>query len=313
MIAFVFPGQGTQYVGMARDIHDGSGEAKAVFDEASDSLGRDMAHLCFSGPESELTLTANAQPAILTASVAILRALAPAGLAPAAVAGLSLGEYSALVAAGAVSFPDAIRLVRARGTYMQEAVPEGGGTMAAIIGLDEPAVRDLCREALAIGIVEVANLNSPGQVSVSGHVPAVLKVMSLAKSRGGSAVHLKVSAPFHCSLMKPAADRLLPHLESVEITRPSIPVYANVTAQPVENPSGIRELLYRQVYSPVQWEASIRAMIAAGARAFVEVGPGKTLTSMIRKIDHSVSVFSVQDRASFDGVMAWKEAATVGA
>ncbi len=313
MLAFVFPGQGAQYVGMARDIHDAFPEAKAIFEEASDLLGMDIARLCFTGPESELTLTANAQPALLTASVAVLTALQAGGLAPRAAAGLSLGEYSALVAAGSLAFADAVRLVRARGVYMQEAVPEGEGSMAAIIGFDEPAVQAMCEEAASSGLVEVANLNSPGQIAVSGQTGAVLKVMSLAKSRGGSAVQLKVSAPFHCSMMKPAADRLLPHLESTPVVPPSVPVYANVTAGPVTSPDEIRDLLYRQVYSPVRWEASVRSMISAGVRAFVEVGPGKTLTSLIRKIDRSVSVFSVQDEPSLEGVLAWKEAVTVGA
>ncbi len=312
MIAFVFPGQGAQHVGMAADIAANFAESKEVFDRANRALGQDLAGLCFNGPEAELTSTVNAQPAIITASIAVFEVLRARGLVPHVVAGLSLGEYTALVAAGAIDFEDALRLVRARGTYMQEAVPEGEGSMAAIIGLDEVRVRDLCREASQAGVVEPANLNSPGQIIVSGQTQGVYKAGSLARAAGGSVIPLRVSAPFHCSLMRPAAVRLKVDLDRTEIHRAALPVFANVSASVVRSPAEIRQALLEQVYSPVLWEKSVRAMIAHGVKAFIEVGPGKALTSLIRKIDRAVSVFSVQDVPSVDAVLSWKEAAAVG-
>ncbi|MGE5542559.1 MAG: ACP S-malonyltransferase, partial [Bacillota bacterium] len=287
-------------------------EARDVFDRAGQALGQDLAGLCLRGPEAELTRTVNAQPAILASSIAIFEVLKARGLAPEAVAGLSLGEYTALVAAGAIDFSAALTLVRARGTYMQEAVPEGEGAMAAIIGLDEAKVRDICAGASGEGLVEPANLNSPGQIIVSGRVQGIHRAASLARAAGGSVIPLKVSAPFHCSLMRPAAARLERDLDRTEIRRAALPVFANVSANVVRSPAEIKQALLEQVYSPVLWDRSVRAMIAYGVRAFVELGPGKTLTSLIRKIDRSVSVFSVQDVPSVDAVLSWKEAAAVG-
>jgi len=312
LIAFVFPGQGAQRVGMMGDILEKFPEARAVFEGAGQAIGRDLIDLCLRGPEGELTKTVNAQPAILASSVAIFEILKSRGLAPQVVAGLSLGEYTALVAAGSIELGDSLRLVRARGTYMQEAVPEGEGAMAAIIGLDENMINEICAGASDEGIVEPANLNSPGQVIVSGRVRGVNKAASLARAAGASAIPLKVSAPFHCSLMRPVAARLEADLDRTDIRRASLPVFANVSATIVRSPGEIKQSLLEQVYSPVLWDRSVRAMISYGVRAFVEVGPGKTLTSLIRKIDRSVSVFSVQDVPSVDAVLSWKEAAAVG-
>jgi [acyl-carrier-protein] S-malonyltransferase len=311
MVAFVFPGQGSQHVGMGTDIAAAFPEARETFDTASALLGCDFLDLCRNGPEAELTRTVNAQPAILTVSTAIFRVLRSKGLVPQMAAGLSLGEYSALVAAGSLVFEDAVRLVRARAVYMQEAVPEGEGAMAAIIGLSEGDVRDICGRSSDEGTVEPANFNCPGQIIISGRAAAVQKAVSLARKAGGSGIPLKVSAPFHCSLMQPAATRLKADLDEVEIRSPSIAVFANVSAGMVTSPAEIREALLRQVHMPVLWERSVREMISRGARVFVEVGPGKTLANLIRKIDRTVAVFSVNEAHSLEGVTAWKEASSV--
>lgn len=297
MIGFVFPGQGSQYAGMGKDLADNFSVAKQVFEEANDSLGFDLAALCFDGPEEELKLTANTQPAILTVSLAALRVIEQeTGLAPAYAAGHSLGEYSALVCAGALSFADAVRIVRQRGAFMQEAVPVGAGAMAAIIGLDGAPLEEVCREAAQGKIVSPANFNSPGQVVIAGHVEAVERAVELAKGRGAKrALPLPVSAPFHCSLMVPAGERLQEVLENVSVNPLAIPVVSNVEAAPNAESSRVKELLISQVSAPVRWDESVRTMVGLGVERFIEIGPGKVLAGLIKRIDKGVEAQSVTD------------------
>lgn len=300
-VAFVFPGQGAQAAGMGRELADRSPAARAVFAAADAALGFALSDLCFEGPDEELQRTEITQPAILTVSEACRAALLEQlpHLAPACAAGLSLGEYAALTVAGALAFADAVRLVRLRGRFMQEAVPEGEGAMAAVIGLAEEVVREVCREAAAHGVVAPANLNGPGQVVISGAAKAVAVAVELARARGAKrAVPLAVSAPFHCELMRPAGERLARELERTDVRPAAFPVYANVDAAPAEDPARIRANLIAQVSSPVLWEACVRRMIADGATHFVELGPGKTLSALIKKIDKNVWVGNVEDAAS---------------
>jgi [acyl-carrier-protein] S-malonyltransferase len=291
-VAFLFPGQGSQKVGMGRALADAHAEARAVFAEADATLGYALSKICFEGPESELTLTANAQPAILTTSVAALRVLqARATVRPAAVAGHSLGEYSALVAAGALRFADAVRLVHLRGKFMQEAVPAGVGAMAAILGLGAPEVAAICREAAGDEVVSPANLNGGGQVVIAGHKAAVDRACVAAKARGAKrALPLAVSAPFHCALMRPAAERLARELERVEIAVPTVPVVTNVEAEPNQDATRVRELLTRQVTSPVRWEESVQRLAGLGVTVAVEVGFGNVLAGLVRRIAPALEV-----------------------
>lgn len=289
-LAFVFPGQGSQRVGMGRALAEEFAAARDTFAEADDALGFAISRLCFEGPEETLRLTEHTQPAILTASVAACRVLAgETGLAPGALGGHSLGEWSALVAAGALAFPDAVRLVRTRGRLMQEAVPVGTGAMAAILGLDADQVEAACREAQAAlpgQVVEPANFNAPGQVVIAGHVQAVARAGELAKGRGAKRVlPLAVSAPFHCSLMRPAGEGLARALDGVAVGPLGATVYSNVEAAPYPGPSAVKGLLVRQVSSPVRWDALVRALAAAGVRTVVEVGPGEVLTGLVKRID----------------------------
>lgn len=286
MTAFVFPGQGSQYPGMGKDLAENFPVARVTFEEANDALGIDLARLCFEGPEEDLKLTANTQPAIVATSIAALRVLCEeTGLAPDFVAGHSLGEYAALVCAGALSFADAVCTVRQRGVFMQDAVPVGVGTMAAIIGLDGPEVDLLCKEAAGDEVVAPANYNSPGQIVIAGHVPAVERAMALAKERGAKrALPLPVSAPFHCELMQPAARQLEAVLSGVTVHDLKCPVVSNVEASANRDAGAIRDLLVRQVYSPVRWEASVKTMTDAGVERFVEIGPGKVLAGLIKRI-----------------------------
>ena len=295
--AFLFPGQGSQAVGMGRSFYDASGAAKAVFDEASTALGFDLARLVFEGPESELALTANTQPAVLTASVAAARVCAERGLTPAFAAGHSLGEYSALVVAGALRFADAVRIVRKRGEFMQEAVPVGTGAMAAIMGLELPEVEALCTEAAHGEVVEVANINSSGQIVVAGHRAAVERAVALA---GKKSVMLPVSAPFHSSLMAPAADRLAGELADVPVSDPALPVVRNVDAGVTRSASDVKPFLLQQVASPVRWTDCVQRLHAEGATVFVEVGPGRVLTGLVRRILDGVRGHSVEDAAGLD-------------
>jgi [acyl-carrier-protein] S-malonyltransferase len=297
MIACVFPGQGAQKVGMGRDLAEQFPVCRETFDEADAALEYSLSTLCFEGPAETLQLTENTQPAILAASVALYRLAAARGLNPAFAAGHSLGEYSAHVAAGTLSFADALRTVRRRGRYMQEAVPVGEGAMAAVLGLGADAVSQVCREVSEQdGIVTPANLNAPGQVVIAGQTAAVAKAGELARARGAKRViALAVSAPFHCPLMQPAEDRLAPELRALQAHDPRIPVVANLDAEPKTTAATSIDALIRQVSSPVRWEEVVKRLVHDGARTFVEVGPGTVLAGLIRKIDRSVSVMSVEN------------------
>jgi [acyl-carrier-protein] S-malonyltransferase len=306
MLAFVFPGQGAQKVGMGKSLAERFPICRETFEEADAALGESLSGLCFEGPEDRLLLTEHTQPAILAMSVAVCRLVEAEGVRPAFAAGHSLGEYSAHVAAGTLSFADALRTVRRRGQYMQEAVPVGTGAMAAILGLDAGAVAAACDEAAAEApgeVVSPANLNAPGQVVIAGHAAAVARAGEKAKARGAKRViPLAVSAPFHCALMQPAEDRLAPDLRALPAAAPRIPVVANVDAEPKRDAAGAIEALIRQVSAPVRWEDVVKRLVAEGARTFVELGPGTVLAGLIRKIDRSVSVLSVEDERGLEAV-----------
>lgn len=299
MIAFVFPGQGAQQAGMGADIAARDPGAADLFARAGRVLGFDLLALCASGSAAELRATENTQPAILVTSLACAAALSSRGIRPAVAAGLSLGEYTALVAAGALRFEDAVSLVRQRGLFMQEATQGRDTAMAALIGLDGGAVERLCLEHRHLGVVEPANFNGAGQVVIGGDVAAVQAVVAAAKSAGARrAVLLAVSAPFHTSLMAPAADRLAPLLAEVELRDAAFPIVANVTGEPAHAAETLRELLRRQVASPVRWEASMRRMADLGVTVFIEVGPGTTLSGLIRKTLPAAPVLHVEDGAT---------------
>jgi [acyl-carrier-protein] S-malonyltransferase len=293
--ALLFPGQGSQRVGMGRDVAREFEPARRVFEEADDALGASISRLCFEGPEDELTRTENTQPAILTCSIAVLRALeAERGLRCHVAAGHSLGEWSALVAAGALSLADAVRLVRLRGKAMQEAVPQGQGAMAAIIGLSPEQVEELCRESAEGEVLSPANFNGAGQIVVSGHAGSVDRAVAAAKGRGAKrAVRLQVSAPFHCALMKPAAERVREALAGVSIAPLALPVVANVDARPNQDAGRVRELLVEQVTAPVRWEESVQNLAAAGVTRAVEVGAGSVLRGLVKRIAAQIEVTSV--------------------
>jgi len=300
-LAFVFPGQGSQKVGMGRSLHDAVPESRAVFDEADGALGFPLSRLCFEGPEDQLQLTANTQPAILATSVAAARALAARGVEPQWVVGHSLGEYSALVAAGVLSLRDAVVAVRRRGQYMQEAVPVGEGAMAAILALDLAAIEQACREAAQGQVVSPANINSPGQVVIAGHAAAVDRASELCKRAGAKrALRLPVSAPFHCALMKPAQERLSRDLEGITFSAPSVPLVNNVDATVVRSAEACRDGLVRQVSGTVRWQESVERLVREGVDTFVEVGPGTVLAGLVKKIDKSVRVLNVEDSASLE-------------
>jgi [acyl-carrier-protein] S-malonyltransferase len=297
-IGLMFPGQGSQSVGMGKALYDSYPTAKKVFEEANEALGFDLTKLCFEGPEETLTLTTNTQPAIVTVSIAALRVLQERlEFEVEFVAGHSLGEYSALVCAGAISFPDAVRTVRKRGEFMQDAVPLGTGTMAAIIGLAQEEVEALCQQVNGDGnIVTLANLNCPGQFVISGHTKAINDVIVLAKEKGAKrAIQLAVSAPFHCALMHPAAERLEKVLNAVNFSDLKIPLVNNAEASIITSGEEARSSLVRQMYKSVQWEQSIRLMIERGVTTCLEVGPGKVLSGLLRRIDKNVNGLKVQD------------------
>lgn len=305
MIAFVFPGQGAQKVGMGKSLSERFPICRETFQEADAALGESLSGLCFDGPEARLLLTENTQPAILAASIAVFRLVESRGVRAAFAAGHSLGEYSAHVAAGTLSFADALRTVRRRGQYMQEAVPVGTGAMAAILGLEAEGVARACAQAqdeMPGQVVTPANLNAPGQVVIAGHAAAVARAGECAKALGAKrAMPLAVSAPFHCPLMKPAEERLAPDLRALETRDPRIPVVANVDAEPKRDRAASIEALIRQVSSPVRWEDVVTRLIAEGARTFVELGPGTVLAGLIKKIDRTVTVMSVENE---DGLAA---------
>ena len=304
-VAFVFPGQGSQVAGMGRALFEAFPESRAVYDEADEALGFALSRLSFGGPEAELQLTANTQPALLATSVAALRPLVARGVRPAFVAGHSLGEYSALVAAGAIGLADALRTVRRRGEYMQEAVPVGVGAMAAILGLELPAVEQACREAAEGEVVSPANINSPGQVVVAGHAGAVERACALCRSRGAKrAVKLPVSAPFHCALMKPAQDRLAADLAKVAFRDPAVPLVNNVDARVVRDGEACREGLVRQVSGAVRWQDSVELLVREGVSVFVEVGPGTVLGGLVRKIAREARVLNADSPESLEAAVA---------
>lgn len=305
MIAWLFPGQGTQDVGMGRALHEKSPSARAVFERADGALGYSISKLCFDGPLEELTLTENAQPAIVTASIAALAALREAlpDLDPPRLAlGHSLGEYSALVAAGALTLEDAVRLVHLRGKAMQAAVPPGAGAMAAIMGGDPEVVAALCVEAAAGDVLSPANFNAPGQIVISGAAAAVGRAVELAQSKKLKAIPLKVSAPFHCALMAPAARAVEAALAAIPLGPLSFPVVANVDAQPNADVSRVPELLVRQIDAPVRWDASVVCVAEAGVTRALEIGPGKVLAGLVKRIDKRIGVFGCFDPERFGEV-----------
>jgi [acyl-carrier-protein] S-malonyltransferase len=305
MIAFVFPGQGSQKVGMGKALAEALPESRAVFDAADAALGEPLSRLCFEGPEDQLQLTANTQPAILAASMAAFRALSARGLRPDWVAGHSLGEYSALVAAGVLGLEDAVVAVRKRGQYMQEAVPVGEGAMAAILGLDAAAIETACREAAEGQVVSPANLNSPGQVVIAGHTAAVERAMDRCEDAGAKrAMRLPVSAPFHCSLMAPAQERLARDLAAVAFKDAQTPLVNNADARVVRTASECRDGLVRQVSAPVRWQESVERLAQAGVSTFVEIGPGKVLSGLIKKVVPGTRVLNVEDPASLEATAA---------
>jgi [acyl-carrier-protein] S-malonyltransferase len=304
-IAFLFPGQGSQVVGMGKELADNYPVARRTFEEADEALGYKLSALCWEGPEERLRLTEITQPAILTASIAAWRVLQEKGLKPEYVAGHSLGEYSAHVAAGTLAFADAVRTVRNRGKYMQEAVPVGVGAMAAIVGLPLDKVSEIARDAAQGEVCQAANINSPEQIVISGNAGAVERAIQLATERGAKkAVNLPVSAPFHCALMQPAQDRLAGDLNALSFNQPSCPVICNVDATVVTSADASREALIRQVTGAVRWEPSVRVLIEKGVGLFVEVGPGKVLWGLMRQIDRSKTCLSVGDEASLQKTLA---------
>jgi len=294
MLAFVFPGQGSQYCGMGQDFAEAFSEARSVYDEADDCLGFSLSRLCFEGPAEDLVLTENTQPAILATSVAIWRIIESRGLRPGFVAGHSLGEYTALVAAGSLAFSDALRIVRQRGRFMQEAVPQGEGAMAAVVGLDPDTLAGICELAAEGEIVSMANLNSPEQTVIAGSTAAVGRAEALASERGAKRViRLPVSAPFHCKLMLPAQERLESVLEETEFKDLAFPLVNNVDARAVRTAKEARDGLVRQVSSTVRWSASVLELRRAGVKSFLEIGPGRVLSGLIRRTDRSLSTGAV--------------------
>jgi [acyl-carrier-protein] S-malonyltransferase len=303
-VAFVFPGQASQYAGMGKELAGNYPVARAVFDEADQTLGFSISKICLEGTEDDLKLTANTQPAILTCSVATLRVLAEKGLTPDFVAGHSLGEYSALVASGSLKFADAVRLVRKRGSYMQEAVPQGFGAMAAIMGLSPADVAEACKRAAENEVCAPANLNSPEQTVISGHAGAVKRAVEIASQLGAKrAVILAVSAPFHSALMMPAQLKLEADLKQSAFGPLRVPLVTNVDADTIETGDQAREALIRQVTAPVRWLESVRLLIDEGVNTFVEVGPGRVLTGLLRQIERSVAALNVEDEKSLAGTV----------
>jgi len=304
-IAFLFPGQGSQSVGMGKHFADASPAAAAVWRKADEAVGFSLSRLCFEGPADELALTASTQPAILTASVAAAAVLSERGISPDLCAGHSLGEYSALVVAGALGFADAVRLVRKRGEFMQDAVPVGAGAMAALMGLDVEAAEKACAEAAQGEVVNVANINSPGQIVIAGHKGAVERAVKVAAGLGGKkSVLLPVSAPFHSALMKPAADRLAAELERVAVRAPRVPVVRNVDAGLTTTADDVKSFLIRQVASPVRWTDCLTALASEGATVWLEVGPGRVLSGLLKRTIDGARGYAVEDPDSLDAAAA---------
>lgn len=304
-IAFIFPGQGSQQVGMGAEFVQNDVNSKAFYDKADDVLGFSLSKLMLEGPQEELTLTYNAQPALLTTGVMVAAKLKEAGIVPDFTAGHSLGEYSALVASNSISFEDAVQIVHKRGLYMDEAVPAGQGAMAAILGMPADALKEVTDKVTNEGdVVQIANLNCPGQIVISGTKAGVEKACVEAKQAGAKrAIPLVVSGPFHSELMRAASEKLGDALKNIEISQPDIPVIGNVWAKEIEDVSAIQHELVEQVYSPVQWENSVRYMIEQGVTTFIECGPGKVLSGLVKKIDRSVSTYCVFDETSLNEVI----------
>jgi [acyl-carrier-protein] S-malonyltransferase len=304
--AFIFPGQGSQYPGMGKELAEAFPVARRIFEEADDALGVKLSATCFAGSEEELKLTATTQPAILTTSIAILRVVEQeTGLRADYLAGHSLGEYSALVCSGALGFADAVRTVRARGTFMQEAVPVGTGSMAALLGIEREILEDICREAAQGEVVAPANFNSPGQIVIAGHSSAVGRAIEIAKGRGfRKALLLPVSAPFHCTLMQPAAERLSEVLKALPVNPMNLPVVANADAAPNADSNRVKPLLVAQVCAPVLWQQSVIGMIELGVAKFVEIGPGKVLSGLVKRISKEVETANIEDSAGLKALTA---------
>lgn len=300
MTAFIFPGQGAQFAGMGKDLVENFSVAKRIFEEANDALNFNLSDLCFNGPDEDLKLTKNTQPAILTVSVAALRVVeTETELQPSFAAGHSLGEYSALVCSGTIDFVSAVKTVRLRGTFMQEAVPVGVGAMAAILSADAEALLEICAEAAQGEVVAPANYNSPGQIVIAGHATAVHRAIAIAKEKGyRKALLLPVSAPFHSSLMQPAADRLKGVLEGLSYQKMLLPVVTNAEALANDDCCRVQDLLVSQVCAPVLWEQSVQEMITSGVQRFIEIGPGKVLSGLVKRISKDVQIANVQDRSS---------------
>lgn len=302
--AFIFPGQGSQYPGMGRELCENFMVAKHVFEEADDALGIKLSSICFTGSEEELKLTANTQPAILTASIAVLRVVEQeTGLKADYLAGHSLGEYSALVCSGTLQFADAVRTVRARGTFMQDAVPVGTGAMAAMLSIEQDVLEEICNEASQGEIVSPANFNSPGQIVIAGHATAVNRSIEIAKAKGyRKAMILPVSAPFHCALMQPAADRLAGVLEKITFQYMNFPVVANAIAKANAEIDQVMPLLVKQVCAPVLWEQSVTEMVEQGVDKFIEIGPGKVLSGLVKRIAKGVMTLNIEDIAGIKAI-----------
>ena len=295
-IAFIFPGQGSQYVGMGKELFENFSMAKQVFEEADDALGLSLSALCFNGPEEALKLTENTQPAVLTTSIAVLKVLqSEKGMVPQLTAGHSLGEYTALVASGALTFAEAVKIVRLRGKFMQEAVPLGEGAMAAVLGMERGQIEKICEEVSSGEVLTPANFNCPGQIVIAGHMKAVHRAMERVKQEGKKAILLPVSAPFHSPLMKPAGERLERALEEISVSDLKIPVVTNVEAEANSSKDRVRGLLIAQVSSPVRWEESMRKMSEKGVEMVLEIGPGKVLSGLMKKIDPRIATGNLED------------------